>query len=241
MVIPDQRGFIDYEDELNFTYEFVEDNDDQDRFPDWRRRVTGGGFVPGQQTTRAADVEVFPGLDENNDLVNDFNQNDNLQPDYVEPFLRYNVDPPEFLFGTDMNNNTVIDRLENDTEPDYPYKRDHRGYNFYAGAEMQPGSKLMVGHLREWLIGSARRNQTSYGLFTWQEDLPLRGVKFRFMEFLRLARDDIPDALIQWVSVSLFGRGATGCAGPLDSPEYDDQHVVPRLCHSSPATAERVW
>ena len=206
MVIPDQRGFIDYEDELNFSYEFVDDNDDQDRFPDWRRRVTGGGFVPGQQTTRAADVEVFPGLDENNDLVNDFNQNDNSQPDYVEPFLRYNVDPPEFLFGTDMNNNTVIDRLENDTEPDYPYKRDHRGYNLYLGAEMQPGSKVMVGHLREWLIGSTRRNQTSYGLFTWQEDLPLRGFKFRFMEFFRFARDDIPDALIQWVQ-SPFSAG----------------------------------
>ena len=71
---------------------------------------------------------------------------------------------------------------------------------------MQPGSKVMVGHLREWLIGSTRRNQTSYGLFTWQEDLPLRGFKFRFMEFLRLARDDIPDALIQWVQ-SPFSAG----------------------------------
>ena len=40
MVIPDQRGFIDYEDELNFSYEFVDDNDDQDRFP------TGGGALP---------------------------------------------------------------------------------------------------------------------------------------------------------------------------------------------------
>ena len=33
-----------------------------------------------------------------------------------------------------MNNNGWIDRFENDEEPDYPYRRDHRGYNIYAGA-----------------------------------------------------------------------------------------------------------
>ena len=71
----------------------------------------------------------------------------------------------------------------------------------------QTASEVMVGHLRERLIGSARRNQTSYGLFTWQEDLPLRGFKFRFMEFFRFARDDIPDALIQWVQSPFSGGG----------------------------------
>ena len=48
-----------------------------------------------------------------------------------------------------MNNNTVIDRFENDTEADYPYKRDHRGYNTYLGLEFLPGNRLMVGRLRE--------------------------------------------------------------------------------------------
>ena len=86
MVIPDQRGFIDYEDELNFSYEFVDDNDDQDRFPDWRRRVTGGGFVPGQQTTPRRRCRGVPRPRREQRLGNDFNQNDNLQPDYVEPF-----------------------------------------------------------------------------------------------------------------------------------------------------------
>ena len=61
-------------------YEFVDDNDDQDRNPDWLR------------ANFSQDLRVFPGFDENNDFINDFNQNDsqlreNRVPDYDEPFL----------------------------------------------------------------------------------------------------------------------------------------------------------
>ena len=77
---------IDYEDRTQFYYEFVDDNDDQDRRPDWSRAFED------------TDVEVFPGLDENYDFISDFNQNDsrdrpNLVPDYEEPFLRYQHRP----------------------------------------------------------------------------------------------------------------------------------------------------
>jgi len=76
---------IDYEDEISYIYEFVEDNDDQDRRPDWNRY------------SMLSDNAVFPGFDENNDFVSDFNQNDtedrqNFIPDYEEPFLRYHAD-----------------------------------------------------------------------------------------------------------------------------------------------------
>ena len=103
MYIQDQQGKLDYTNKLRGVYEFVDDNDDQDRFPDWRRaqqpnesqrRSISGGPRGG----------IFPGLDENNDFISDFNQNDNTRPDYDEPFLRYTVDPPEFLFGIDMDN-----------------------------------------------------------------------------------------------------------------------------------------
>ena len=65
------------------------------------------------------DRSIFPGWDQNNDFISDFNQNDNataanIIPDYDEPFLRYNVDRPEFLFGIDLNNNNWIDRFEDD-------------------------------------------------------------------------------------------------------------------------------
>jgi len=188
MFIPDQRGFIDYENEGNNLYEFVDDNDDQDEFPDWRRRAVWA----------ATDIEVFPGYDENNDLIPDINQNMNLQPDYEEPFLRYGVDPPEFLFGMDMNNNTFIDRFENDNEPDYPYKRDHRGYNVYVGANLVPDVKLTVGHTGEKLISSARRSRAAYALLTARRDFPKWKLEARAMDMAKSVRDDIRDDVILW-------------------------------------------
>ena len=110
----------------------MEDNDDQDRYPDTVRY----DWLPG-------DSRVFPGWDANNDFIPDINQNDNfarsnVTPDYEEPFLRYGSDRPEFLFGVDMNNNFWVDQYENDELPDYPYRKDHRGYNIYGGADITP-------------------------------------------------------------------------------------------------------
>ena len=110
-------GSIDYQSDRSLM-DLVEDNDDQDRVPDTFR---ADWAFPDRQ--------VFPGWDQNNDFVPDINQNDsrvrtNSIPDYEEPFLRFAVDRPEFLFGVDMNNNFWTDQYENDQEPDYPYKRD---------------------------------------------------------------------------------------------------------------------
>ena len=49
--VVDQNGIVDYGSDFRY-FEFVDDNDDQDRFPDWQR----SGFTSG-------DVEVFPGWD----------------------------------------------------------------------------------------------------------------------------------------------------------------------------------
>ena len=111
-------GEINYDSEREGIVELVEDNDDQDRFPDTVRF----DWLQG-------DSQVFPGWDQNNDFVPDINQNDNFVrsnavPDYEEPFLRFHSDRPEFLFGMDMNNNFWIDQYENDEEPDYPYRRE---------------------------------------------------------------------------------------------------------------------
>lgn len=186
-------GEIDYENKLFNRYEFVDDNDDQDAIPDWQRA----------QMTRGPDVSVFPGWDENNDFISDFNQNDNdnapsLIPDYEEPFLRYSVDRPEFLFGIDMNNNIWIDRFENDEDPDYPYKTNHRGYNVYAGAHVVPDVRLTLGQQREWLLANDKRNLTNYLLFTLDKDYAGLG-RLRIFEHIKLAKDDIADNLFQWV------------------------------------------
>lgn len=200
--LADADGTIDYTSDYfekgenssiteRFVVELVEDNDDQDRTPDW-----------GRSDALSTDRAVFPGWDENNDFIPDFNQNDNqrrinLTPDYEEPFLRQYVDRPEFLYGIDANNNTWIDRFENDNEPDFPYKRDRRGFNVYGGIHLIPGVRFTLGHLREGKISTGQRNYTTYGLFNVDLDHPVWG-RLRLMETVKSSEDDIPDNLLQW-------------------------------------------
>ena len=195
---------IDYSDEGRFFYELVDDNDDQDRFPDWQRIFQN------------IDVEVFPGYDENLDFISDFNQNDsedlpNLVPDYDEPFLKYGTDRPEYLFGLDMNNNLWVDRFENDDEPDFPYPRDHEGYNIYGGVDLLPGIRLTVGRTDERLIAGDGENATNYVLFTLERDYPGLG-RLKIYENFRIAKDNIENDLRQW---SEFERRNVPTVDPL--------------------------
>jgi hypothetical protein len=206
-------GFIDYEDPRVSSIDLVADNDDQDRFADTIRR-----------DTRSGDNAVFPGWDENNDFVSDFNQNDNLVlsnsiPDYEEAFLRHNVDRPEFLFGIDLNNNIWIDRFENDDEPDYPYKKDHRGFNVYGGVNLLADVKLTVGVLREDLISSDKENRTNYLLLTLDRDIAQWG-RIRIFESLKSVEDNIEDNLLQWLPNTVLRTGEpTRLQDPLIAPD----------------------
>ena len=180
------EGDILYDHSTRHLYEFVEDNDDQDRISDWARFEQGSG-----------DANVFPGWDENNDFVSDFNQNDsvilsNRIPDYEEPFFRYYSDRPEFLFGIDLNNNNWVDRFENDDLADYPYKTDQQGYNVYGGAFVTPDIRATLGLLRIRSLSSARKNHTTYGLVTFAHDYPRFGA-VRIYNMLKRTRDTIPD------------------------------------------------
>ncbi len=185
-----ETGIVDYADKFKI-YEFVDDNDDQDRFPDWRRR----GFLPG-------DSVVFPGWDENNDFISDYNQNDNTDspnrfPDYDEPFLRFHTDRPEFLYGIDMNHNGTIDRFENDEEADLPYKRDRKGYNIYLGRYLHPQLKLTLGQQRVHQISDERLNLASYLLLSG--DHTVSRFRLRLFQDLRKVKDTIRNDLLQWV------------------------------------------
>ncbi|HIE03894.1 MAG TPA: hypothetical protein EYP61_03950 [Candidatus Latescibacteria bacterium] len=191
--IVDMNGRIFYDDAQRYWFEFVDDNDDQDRYPDWDR------CSANQRAGNDYELQngIFPGLDENNDFVSDFNQNQNYQPDYEEPFLRYSVDPPEFLFGMDMNHNTIIDRFENDEEPDYPYRRDRRGYNAYVGVEVLPRMKLTLGRMEERTLSRKEKSEATYVLLTYEPSFPGVG-DLRVFENLVRVRDNIPDNLVQW-------------------------------------------
>ena len=184
--VADGDGNFQYDSPSNFVYEFVEDNDDQDGAPDW-----------GRKGSESVDAEVFPGWDENNDFISDFNQNDNpsvpnVIPDYEEPFLRHHVDRPEFLFGIDLNNNGWIDRFEDDDLADYPYKADRRGYNFFGGAHITPEARLFLGRVDERMLSDNRENRTTYGMFTFDKTYAGRG-RVRIFDMLKRVEDTIPD------------------------------------------------
>ena len=191
------NGRTDFADEETFFYDYVDDNDDQDRFPDQKRRWQSISLSGSQAGEGAADPAVFPGWDENGDFISDFNQNDNPArrnsiADYEEPFLRFSADRPEFLFGIDLNNNGWIDRFEDDAEPDYPYDRDHRGYNVYGGVDVLPQVRLTAGQTRQWLLSSGRRSEVAYGLFTFERDWAAFG-RLRVFEHVKKVRDNIAD------------------------------------------------
>ena len=108
------------------------------------------------------------------------------------------VDRPEYLFGIDMNHNVWVDRFENDVLPDYPYAKDHRGYNVYAGTHLTPEIKISAGVLREDLISSDQTNDATYMIFTLDIDTPDWG-RFRTFEMLQSVQDDISNDLLQWL------------------------------------------
>ncbi|MBT3342289.1 MAG: hypothetical protein HN712_16150 [Gemmatimonadetes bacterium] len=196
--IPNSEGEVFYDNENRHLYEFVDDNDDQDELPDWSRLYFGSRVNTRQGTGLLADNAVFPGIDENNDDISDFNRNFNSQPDYTEPFIRFDVDPPEFLFGMDMNSNGVIDRFEDDNEADYPYKRGRRGYNTYAGLEIRPEFNLMFGRLDQRLLRTDRENQSTYMLLTAKHEIPEQEFSISVITHPRKIKDDIPDDVLLW-------------------------------------------
>ena len=196
--IPNAEGQVNYDNEQRHIYEFVDDNDDQDELPDWTRLYFGPLVNTRQGLNLRTDNAVFPGIDEDNDDISDFNRNFNTRPDYEEPFLRFDVEPPEYLFGMDMNSNGVIDRFEDDSQADYPYKLGNRGYNAYVGLEVTPGTTLMAGRLDQRLLKTRRDNQMTYLLLTAAREVPDQGLSLSFIANPRRVRDDIPDDVLLW-------------------------------------------
>lgn len=175
---------IHYDDFTESRYEFVEDDDDFNGVPEWDRPLHFGND------------RAWPGLDENADFLHDHNQNDNLIPDYEEPFLRFRSDRPEFLPGMDMNYNGTVDRFENDILPDYPYRNDQRGVNTYGRAFIGPDLSLTLGSQRIGQISGSGHTDADYAVLRWQHFRP--SFRFRLLEHAALVRDNIADPLRMW-------------------------------------------
>ena len=118
------------------TQEFalVSDNDDGDEWPDdWPGdEARFQSRSPQIYSGAKGHSGVFPGLDEDGDGSPDTDRDRNGVPDWNQPFLCYESDAPEFVYGMDFNNNEVPDYRENDAEADYPYKQDVKGFHFFA-------------------------------------------------------------------------------------------------------------
>jgi hypothetical protein len=196
--VTDDEGRIRFKDPVPQVYEFVDDDDDFNGLPEWERPFLDEGGIHWNEV-------ALPGLDEDADFLNDFNQNRNEFPDYTEPFLRYRSERPEFLFGLDMNHNGTIDRFENDLLPDYPYKRDHRGFNSYIRISAGPAAYLSLGRQDMRLISGDGRTESWYGLanLVWR---PRRG-QVRLAAWGARVHDNITDDLRQWFQpVGSLGR-----------------------------------
>ena len=189
----DLGGTVDETRNNTMELDLVDDNDDRDVFPE-------NHFLPA-----FADRDgVFPGLDKDLDGRPDINQNNNSLPDYLEPFLLYYVDPDDFVYGDDMNNNGVIDRREDDDKPDYPYDRDSKGFHLFSGGRWDNGLQLRLGLLDLRQVLGGGRNWMRYAKAEYNRDEPSLG-RIQAVNFLKRVKDTIPDELYRFSHDDTFG------------------------------------
>ncbi|MBT4482488.1 MAG: hypothetical protein HOC71_02285 [Candidatus Latescibacteria bacterium] len=141
----------------------IEDNDDYDRYRD-------NSFYSEFRESRDKDG-VFPGRDEDKDGLPDTNKNFNYLPDFVEPFMMLDIDPDEFTFGTDYNNNTIPDFRENDIKLDTPYDLDRQGRHFSLRYTPQKSVNIILGSLRTMGVGISNRTYDDYAKFNLNYDV----------------------------------------------------------------------
>ncbi|MFH1568136.1 MAG: hypothetical protein ABIL09_09070 [Gemmatimonadota bacterium] len=175
--------FPNFPGRYNNTVEFstVDDNDDRDRYPDFH-------FLDSFSDNDG----IFPGLDRDQDGRPDTNENGNGTPDYLEPFLLYDSDPPEYDYGEDQNNNGIIDHREDDLEPDYPYDVDRKGYHLFAEAEPLRDLRLTLGRYDSRQIWRGGRNRVGYARLNLSRTLYPFGA-LEVANTLKRVRDDIED------------------------------------------------
>jgi len=147
-------------------YTLIEDDDDNDDWPD---------------------DEDFDGV-----LPEADDRDKNGILDFQEDFLIFDADPPVFEDLIDLNNNGVVDSLEDDHEPQYPYGINRDGWHLTANYEILANMNLKLGWLNEEEISSERRNDSRYIHINYQRDIPDFGT-ILFQDRYLLAHDSIPD------------------------------------------------
>lgn len=175
-------------------FNVMADNDDNDQWPD--------EFLNEKPTADKSDSGIFPGLDDNQDLVPDSDQNINGIPDWTEPILFYDADPPEFTYGIDFNNNGVVDFRENDNLPDYPYRRDRRGLHLFAMWDQLGmwGKWASVGLYRTKEPAGGNKANALYARYEHEVFSPYIG-HLKIDDDVKLVKDSIRDDVYIWRDV----------------------------------------
>ncbi len=171
-------------------FSLLDDNDDQDSNPE--------GKIPG---VAPGDLSVFPGQDADNDGIPDTNRNLNQLPDYLEPFLLYEVDPDEYVYGLDFNNNDVVDEREDDQEADLPYDQDLRGGHAYVRWKPWMGAGATLGWLQSHQIAGGGRNDQRYIRLRYGGEHPGVG-EWLIEDELKRVWDDVRDDVYSWTAAT---------------------------------------
>lgn len=186
----------------NNVYPLVDDNDDNDIWPDdWRR-----DWETRTPTTfrRWPYMGIFPGVDKDQDQWPDYNVNDNTVPDWDEPFLQYFVDPIRFQYGDDNNNNFIIDDFEDDLLPQYPYYKDEKGQHFFVCFNPWEPLKLTIGNIDIRQIAGGGYNKMAYGKLNFDYSFALGRGKIWYEHMVKRVKDNIPN---DWYEFALQEAG----------------------------------
>ena len=171
----------------------IEDNDDDDQYPDTMYRERSMGYnILGSDDPDG----VFPGNDEDHDGVADNNKNNNSLPDYVEPFMMFDVDPDEYVFGNDYNNNNIPDFREDDMKYDTPYELDRQGHHYFIRLSPIDKVSFIIGSMRTKGVGQDTRTNDNY--LKLQMDYNVFGIGKIYGEYRHEAiQDNIQDTYVQ--------------------------------------------
>ncbi|MCS7227831.1 MAG: hypothetical protein NZ839_02570, partial [Endomicrobia bacterium] len=191
-------GGVDY-------FNLVDDNDDSDQYPDELDQMSWSEYLSRKYEFYTQIDGVFPGLDKNKNGISDYNENRNAYPDYLEDFLMFYVDPPEFEIGDDDNNNGVIDIFENDNLPDYDFYRDHQGYSAWGEYLIKPNLKLRLKYNNETLVTNPNKISQFY------EGVLLHNTKISFVDTVlelraKRVKDTIPNDVYEYSVVFVNNR-----------------------------------
>ena len=171
----------------------VEDNDDDDQYPDTMVEQNAMGY----NIISAEDPDgVFPGNDADHDGISDNNKNNNNIPDYDEPFLMFDADRDEFVFGNDYNNNNIPDFREDDMKLDTPYDLDRQGHHIMLRYTPIRSVNLIAGSFRTGGVG--RDNRTNDDYFKLLVNYNVFGIGKLYAEYrYERIQDDIRDQYMQ--------------------------------------------